>query len=124
MERHLLGAGATAIGVLGHLYGVSGRPDDAHRMLAELERRSATEYVGHYNSAFVHLGLGDRDRTLALLQDAVLAREGLLFNLVARPFDCLRPDRRFRALVKAIGLPFLDTVSSISGLAPREGGSP
>jgi serine/threonine-protein kinase len=124
MERHLLGAGATAIGVLGHFYAISGRPDEAHRMLAELERRSATEYVGHYNAAFVHLGLGDRDRTLALLQDAVVAREGLLFNLVARPFDGLRADRRFRALVKAIGLPFLDTVSSISGLAPREGGNP
>ena len=74
--------------------------------------------VGHYNSAFVHLGLGDHDRALELLHDAVLAREGLLFNLVARPFDCLRADRRFRALVKAIGLPLLDTVSSISGPAP------
>lgn len=123
MERHLLGAGATAIGVLGHLYGVSGRAADAHRMLEELERRSATEFVGHYNSAFVHLGLGDRDRALELLHDAVLARESLLFNLTARPFDGLRADRRFRALVKAIGLPLLDTVSSISGPAPDQGGS-
>jgi serine/threonine-protein kinase len=123
IERSLFGAGATAIGVLGHLYGVSGRPADAHRMLAELESRSATEYVGHYNSAFVHLGLGDRERALALLQDAVPAREGQLFNLIARPFDGLRADRRFRALVKAIGLPLLETVSSISGAAPGQEGT-
>jgi tetratricopeptide (TPR) repeat protein len=123
MEGPLLASGATAIGVLGHLYGISGRAADAHRMLAELERRSASEYVGHYNSAFIHLGLGDRDRALGLLHDAVLARESLLFALTARPFDGLRADRRFRALVKAIGLPFLDSVSSISGSAPGQEGT-
>jgi tetratricopeptide (TPR) repeat protein len=115
MERSLLVAGATTIGVLGHLYGIIGRHDDARRLLEELDRRSATEYVGHYNSAFIHLGLGDHDKALALLQEAVLGRESLLFALTSRPFDPLRADRRFRALVKAIGLPFLDTVSSISG---------
>jgi serine/threonine-protein kinase len=123
MEGPLVASGATAIGVLGHLYGISGRTADAHRMLAELERRASSEYVGYYNSAFIHLGLGDRDRALALLHDAVLARESLLFSLTARPFDSLRADRRFRAVVKAIGLPFLDSVSSISGSAPGPGGS-
>ena len=123
MERHLLAAGATTIGVLGHWYGIRGRHDDARRMLAELERRSATEYVGHYNSAFIHLGLGDHDRALELLHEAVLGRESLLFALTARPFDPLRADRRFRALVKAIGLPFLDTVSSVSDAAREPGGT-
>jgi hypothetical protein len=58
------------------------------------------------------------------LHEAVIARESLLFALISRPFDCLRADRRFRALVKAIGLPLLDsTVSSISDPASGRGGS-
>jgi tetratricopeptide (TPR) repeat protein len=57
-------------GLLGQLYGLARRQNDARRMLATLERMHPGGNDPVYQMAQVHLGLGDKDRAIALLEKA------------------------------------------------------
>jgi len=50
--------------------------------------------------------LGERDRALAWLDTAYADRSATLLGLpYMQPFDAMRGDSRFRALLRKIGLP-------------------
>jgi TolB-like protein len=73
------------------------------RQIETTQMRSGTPNV---EMAFIHAGLGNRDRAFACLEQAFAEREGeLLFLNVSPIFDSLRSDGRFSALVRRIGLP-------------------
>jgi Flp pilus assembly protein TadD len=84
---------------LGWGYGRAGRVDEARRILAELESRSASHYVSAYVIAKVHAGLGDADAAFEWLEKAWDEPGSML--LIAATDECfahLRDDPRFKNL--------------------------
>lgn len=97
--------GARFLGYAGYAYGRAGQRREARRLLRELKGVAAERYVPPYFSALVHAGLGDRERALAELERGWQARDCMLRDLaVDPPWDELRGERRFRALLAQLGL--------------------
>ena len=96
-----------AMAALGFLYGKSGRPKDAAKVLAEFDVLARSgRYASTYAIAVIHAGLGDRERALSALEDAYEERSHWLVWLKRDPrWDDIRDDARFQALVRRVGLP-------------------
>jgi len=93
------------IGRLGHAYAAAGRKDEALDLLRQIETTQMRSGTPNVEMAFIHAGLGDKDRAFACLDRALAEREGeLLFLDVAPVFDTLRADARFAILLGKIGL--------------------
>lgn len=86
---------------LGYAYALAGRTGEAQRMLEELEQAGDPS---PFNLAVVHLGLGDNERALSLLEQAVdRGNFQVLYLKADARFDPLRADPRFAELVARIG---------------------
>lgn len=73
--------------------------------LAELERNAKTRYVSPASLAHLHAELDERDKTLALLDQAFLKRDPWLLFIQTDPaLDFVRHDRHYSALVKKVGI--------------------
>jgi TolB-like protein/Tfp pilus assembly protein PilF len=97
--------GARFLGYAGYAYGRAGRPSEARSMLGELAGLAAVRYVPPYFTALVHAGLGDRDRALDELERGWKGRDSMLRDLaVDPPWDTLRDEPRYRALLAELGL--------------------
>jgi len=91
---------------LGYALGASGRHADARGVLDELDRMSAVRYVPPYSRGLVHVGLGETERALELLELSCEHRNTWLILLSVEPmFDSIRADPRFQAIVRRVGLP-------------------
>jgi len=87
---------------LAQIYAQMGKPEEARRILEELEG----QYFQAYSAAMVYAALGDREEAFVWLQKAYEKREDHLPNLKVDPvMDPLRSDPRFTELVHRIGLP-------------------
>ena len=89
---------------LGYVYAVSGRRDEATRIIRSLEKRQDQNPSADANVALIYVALGDADQAMSWLNKAYEAR----FNpsILLRPgFDPLRSDTRFQDLMRRIGLP-------------------
>ncbi|HZB45994.1 MAG TPA: tetratricopeptide repeat protein, partial [Pyrinomonadaceae bacterium] len=87
-------------------YAAAGRRADAQRMLERLREMAAGEYVSPYFLAIVHVHLGDKEKALLLLEEAVRVRDAWVIWLGVEPrFDPLRTSPRFQALVERTGNP-------------------
>ena len=101
----LSGGDVRARATLGHAYAVAGDRTRALEVLNDLTAASAKAYVSPYFLAVVHSGLKDAGRTFAHLEKALEERHPYLNLLKVEPvFDWLRPDPRFVALEKRVGL--------------------
>jgi len=106
--RHveLAGRSPQALAALGYGYARAGRPDDAHGIASELETLAATRFVDSGQLALLPLALGDHERALRLLAEAVDRRADPSIWLAVDPkLDPLRTDPRFQELVRRVGLP-------------------
>ena len=100
------------VAALGHAYAIAGKPARAEELLANLNTRSPHGYVPSLCSAFIQMGLGNRDAAFSELEKAFEERSGWLIFLGVDPrFDLLRSDPRFHALLKRVGLPSLDSAA-------------
>src|SRR5438309_2470411 len=91
--------------VLGYAYAVSGKRNEALKVLDELGELSGRKYVSAYRVAAIHAGLGDTERAFQWLNRAYEERDGWLIWLTSDPvFDRLRADERFTTLLRRIGL--------------------
>jgi class 3 adenylate cyclase/tetratricopeptide (TPR) repeat protein len=101
-----LSNGAASVrGRLGYAYAISGKKDRSRNILHELEQDSKKRYVSPVAIALVHCGLGERDEALKWLEKACREHSGGLLSLKVRPlWASLRPDPRFKRLLKRIGL--------------------
>jgi len=89
-------------GVLGKL----GRLREAHSAIQQLIAKRTRGYSDAVVIAAPYAFLGERDRALAWLDTAYADRSATLLGLpYMRPFDAMRGDSRFRALLRKIGLP-------------------
>lgn len=86
-------------------YASAGRDSDARRLVAELgERERAGEYLWPVGLAMVFAQLGDVERGLARLAQAVEERAGWVWMSMEPTLDPLRKDPRFHALCVRVGL--------------------
>src|SRR4029450_4876979 len=89
---------------LANAYAVSGRREEALRVVKDLETRQSQDSSTDASIALIYVGLGDNDRAIIWLNKAYQAR----FNpsILMRPvFDPLRSDPRFQDLVHGMRLP-------------------
>jgi len=74
--------------------------------LSQLKKKSATQYVSPYDFADCYAQLGEREQTLASLEEADRQRSPqLLWMQSEAAFDFLHSDERYRAIIRGIGLP-------------------
>jgi eukaryotic-like serine/threonine-protein kinase len=96
----------SASSLLAHAYAVSGRRDEALRLLRELEEAARDRYVSPYSLAAVHAGLGDVDRAFEMLDRAHDSKDrGMSWIFVAPRLDPLRADPRFTDLLRRMKFP-------------------
>ena len=90
-------------GSLGHAYAVSGKTEQARRVLRDLEGRTGQAYVPSYAIALVYAGLGDNDRALTWLQKAFDDRSTSIAFLKLDPeLTSLHSDPRFDQFSKRV----------------------
>jgi tetratricopeptide (TPR) repeat protein len=90
--------------MLGRLYAITGRKDEAQKILEQLRQRREQRYTQAFSLALVYLGLGDRNEALNWLEQGYLERDG--YNIGPIRIDpLLNPlhgDPRFEALAEKI----------------------
>ena len=93
------------LGLLGHAYAVSGKREDAQRMLDELNNLAQQRYVSSYTFALVYAGLNDKDQAFEWLEKSYRDRSSEIAYFKVDPLmDNLRADPRFADLVRRVGL--------------------
>jgi len=90
---------------VGQAYGMVGRIDESRAMLRRLEDLSRQRYVSPYHLAYVHTGLGDKERAMDWLERAYQERAGGIFGVKGSfLFTSLRGHPRFNALLQKMNL--------------------
>jgi TolB-like protein/Tfp pilus assembly protein PilF len=94
-----------ALGILGLVYGLAGRKDDATKVLHELLQLNKQRYVTPAALANVYIGLGDKERAFFWLEKAYEERSNYIAWMKVFPIvDPLRSDPRFASLLQKVGL--------------------
>jgi len=93
------------LGLLGHVYAVSGQRDEALKTLDQLKENAGQRYVSPYSFALVYAGLGDKDQAFQWLEKSRQDRTPYLSTIKVDPLlDNLRSDPRFAELMRRVGL--------------------
>jgi hypothetical protein len=93
------------LGDLGYAYGISGKVNEARKVLDELTSFLQQGYEVQYDIALVYDGLGDRESTLDRLGKAVEAQTTSVPALKCDPpWQNLRSEPSFVALLKKMGM--------------------
>jgi predicted nucleic acid-binding protein len=89
-----------------HAHGKAGQHAKARAILRELENASRNHYTPPVQLAFVHLGLGEHERALDLLESAYDQRSWELVLVQVEPWlEPLEKEARFQALKKRLKFP-------------------
>ncbi len=89
---------------LAFAYALSGRREEAEKILRDMKGMSARPSSQACNYAIVYTGLGNKDKAFEWLERAYREGAGALTGLKADPrWDSLRGDPRFADLLKRIG---------------------
>jgi TolB-like protein/Tfp pilus assembly protein PilF len=92
------------MGFLGRVYGLTGRTDEAHKILEDLHRMRGEKYTPAYALACVYVGLGDKDEAVNWLERGYQEHDGFSLGAIrVDPFlASLRGYPRFEALAEKI----------------------
>ena len=103
--RRLSGGVAGPSFGLAHLEAASGNVAEARRLLAELTEARSRRVVSAWGIAALHASLGDADEAFRWLEIALEERAAGMILLKVHPrLDPIRPDPRYAALVRRVGL--------------------
>ena len=95
-----------AISVLGLGHALAGNTDVARKLLEELNALAKKRYVDPSYSAWIYMGLGDKEQALTGLEKCWEDRSGELTRLNVEPvYDGLRAAPRFQVLMKKMNFP-------------------
>jgi TolB-like protein/DNA-binding winged helix-turn-helix (wHTH) protein len=99
----LSSGGSASTSTLAYAYAVSGRRDEAIKILNDLKNRPHDASSNAPEIAMVYVGLDEKDQAMAWLEKAYAER--LNPGVLIRPcFDPLRSDPRFQDLLRRVGL--------------------
>jgi tetratricopeptide (TPR) repeat protein len=102
----LSGRSSRLLGYLGYALGRAGRSSEAAQLLSELDARALDRYVPPYFPALVLSGSGRVDASLDRLEQAHRQGDTMLRDLkVDPPWDRMRDEPRFRALMRDMAFP-------------------
>jgi TolB-like protein len=77
-----------------------------HWQLSQLERKPAGQYVSPVFLAYDYVQLGEKEKSLALLEEAYRQHAPTLLEIQEYPvFDTLHSEERYRSIIQRIGLP-------------------
>jgi serine/threonine-protein kinase len=94
------------LGQLGQAYGLAGREADARAILRQLQEMTPRRYVSPYHMAYVHVGLGEYEKAVDLLEEAYESRSGAIYGVRGSfLFEPLRSHPRFKAILRKMHLP-------------------
>ena len=97
------GGGLQQDTVKGYIYAVTHRHDEARRVLGKLQQLARDRNISPWHAAIVHLGLGEHDRALDLIEQAYRARDWQVRMLPVEPLlDDLRSYPRYRELADKV----------------------
>jgi tetratricopeptide (TPR) repeat protein len=100
----LIGDDPESAAALAYIYAVSGRTDEARRILKNLKELSLKGYVSSYDVAIIYVGLGDKESALDWLENAYADHSVRFIGIKVEPMlDTLRPDPRFTELMRRVG---------------------
>jgi len=103
--RTLFGNSPYGLGELGNVYALAGKKDEAIDVLTNLEELLKQGYSVNYDIAYIHFGLGDRDKAFEYLERAYEQKENGMESLKVDPsLDNLRSDLRYKSLIKRMNL--------------------
>ena len=95
---------ASRMAGLGEAYAHAARTSEARKILQQLEERSTKTYVPPLLLLRIHLALGEREKALALLDEAFIQHDTYLVSLKSdQAFDPLRMEPRFQAVFHRVG---------------------
>jgi eukaryotic-like serine/threonine-protein kinase len=87
----------------GYIHAVSGRQTEARKGLDRLTLLSRAQNASSWHSAIIHMGLGEHERALDLIEQAYRDRDWQVRMLPVEPLlDPLRPHPRFRVLADKV----------------------
>jgi len=93
-------------GYLGFAYAAAGKKAEAQKLLDELKEQSKKQYVPAYSIAIIYAGLNDKDQAFEWLNKAYADRSFYIALLnFESTLDNLRPDPRFKELLRRANLP-------------------
>lgn len=93
------------LGQLGQAYAMAGQTAKAREILGELEKRARDSFVSPYHFAYVYTGLGDQDRAMDFLEQAVADHTGPAYSIKGSfLLTSLHDHPRFRALLHRMKL--------------------
>jgi tetratricopeptide (TPR) repeat protein len=102
--RELSQSRPDVLGLLGNAYALAGKRDKALNIISELKSKAAKD-VSPYQQAKVFVGLGEKEKALAALEEAYRERSSWIIAIKSDPiFDPLDNEPRFQKLLAAIGL--------------------
>jgi tetratricopeptide (TPR) repeat protein len=101
-----LSEGVDGLGSLGHLYAMSGKKDEAQKILQKIDEVSKRLYVSPYQKAVIYAALGKADQALAEIEKAYNQRSLLPTSARFDPrLNELRRDPRFQDFLRRTGMP-------------------
>jgi tetratricopeptide (TPR) repeat protein len=93
-------------GGLGHALGLAGEYDLAKQIADHYSQAAQDHYLPQVQRAFVHIGIGEYDEALRLLEEAYEARSWFVIFIGIEPwYDPIREDERFQELIDKMEYP-------------------
>jgi serine/threonine-protein kinase len=90
--------------LLGVIYSLSGKKDEAKKVLNEMLELSKHSYVSPWGISLIYVGLDQKDQAFEWLEKAYEERDHWMSSLKVLPIlDSIRSDPRFIALLKKMG---------------------
>src|SRR6185369_12573554 len=100
-----LSNGVDGLGSMGHLYAISGKPDEAQKLLQKIDEMGKHLYVSPYQKAVIYAALGKTNQALAEIGNAYNQRSLSPTSLRFDPrLNELRRDPRFQDFLRRSGL--------------------
>lgn len=95
--------GSWELSELGYTYAIAGDISEAEKIVLEIEEQSKTRYISPQFNAVIYLGLGKKDRALAMFEKGF--QEGTLWIFDLVPYlPTLRADPFFKDLLQKMDL--------------------
>jgi TolB-like protein/DNA-binding winged helix-turn-helix (wHTH) protein len=95
-----------SVAIVGRAFEQGGYKNVVRWQVGDLEKKSSSQYVSPVALSLLYAQLGDREKTLSLLEQGYREHSPILLWVQNDPaYDFLHSDERYRSIIKRVGLP-------------------